>query len=386
MKIALINLISDQAIPNLLAIKKVKPVKVYFIHSHDSRYQMVVTNFKKYMAMTEPSASVETRLVDPLTPQSTYLACMEIIKQSNVEKVVIHATGGTKLMAFGALQAGNEMNCPVIYVNTPNQEFLHVNGHEIGLNEEKLLPPVLIKEFVELYGATMGNDKTTYAEKHYQRFMPFVNYVITHLEQWKETSTYLNLTKNKFTDMETGVFNGPIYIQHPQTKRKIQCNTEILEVMAKQKLVTNYEVDGQTIRFSRNKLYDVDWLLQYGTAMELYVYSIFRRQENVDDVKMSVEFVWDSRQKVNNELDIIVSSKSRLTCISCKSGNVATNALNELETYGRLIGGTFVNKVLVTTRDNFKQRRLLERAKSMGIEMIAMEEIITNPKKLLERV
>lgn len=389
MKTALINLVSEQPIPNLLAIKKYKPNFVYFLHSDESRFYEMIYNFENYIIESKKNITIKKEIVDPLKLHSVFLTCIEIIeecKQKSVDKIIINTTGGTKLMAFGALQAGNEKNCPVVYVNTPNKEIINVNNISIGIEDESSTPALVIEEFIELYGAKIDMEKTAVSKANYKKLAPFVNYAMRHLDQWKATARYLNYAKRTFYNEWTRNFEGPTFIRDEQ-KRKLYCDTYILKLLVEAGLLSRLTItNNNRIRFIKRNLPEIDWFLQYGTPMELYIFSVLSEEKNIDDLKISVEFVWDEEKVVNNELDIMVSSNSKLTCISCKSGKFDTAALNELETYAKNVGGTFVNKLLVTTKANFNHKATLNRAEKMGIKILAIEDIMKNPTILLEKL
>ena len=67
-----------------------------------------------------------------------------------------------------------------------------------------------------------------------------------------------------------------------------------------------------------------------------------------------------------------------MTCISCKSGNTETAALNELDTYAARLGGTFANKVMVGADRMLGNDKFMARAGKMGIKTIHISEIMAD--------
>ena len=78
-----------------------------------------------------------------------------------------------------------------------------------------------------------------------------------------------------------------------------------------------------------------------------------------------------------NELDVVAVSGVTTLFISCKSGKLDTAFLNEIYTLTVRLGGRLAKPVLMTAalfpgRDN---NALLQRAKDLGIEQIAVSDI-----------
>ena len=94
--------------------------------------------------------------------------------------------------------------------------------------------------------------------------------------------------------------------------------------------------------------------------------------------------MWDNEQiHVKNEIDVLASVDSKLVYISCKdTSRYGIDALNELDVYGKQIGGEEVIKILVATKEPFKRSGLL-RAKEMGIDIVIFDGNVEELKKKL---
>lgn len=379
MNVALINLISDQLIPNVLVFNKFNPVEMYCLHSKSERYQKILRDFKEYAVHHAKSIGnrvvIIPREVDEFNPESSLQTCVEVIedcKRKGIDTVIINVTGGTKLMSFGAFQAGIKMKTPVIYVNTHRDEFTHLNPESIGCSEEKGLPRLFVQDFVDIYGAKIRTEQTELVTSEEVDWMPFVEYVLKHLPEWNKTAEYLEKAlKGK---VKLGRVVGRLNLK--RNKNKL-LDLTIMKKLAETKLIGNLSLEGENVSFTINHG-KIKWFVKSGTPLELYIFSQIKSLQFIDDIKLGVKFFWDKTNKeVNNELDVMFSYKSQLWCISCKSGNLENECLNELEAYANRIGGTFVKKILVVTVANLKQKEVfIGRAKQMDIILLVLEDII----------
>ena len=74
-----------------------------------------------------------------------------------------------------------------------------------------------------------------------------------------------------------------------------------------------------------------------------------------------------------NEIDIILMRYLVPLFISCKNGEVHTEALYELQTVAEKFGGDYVKKILIATyisRDKESRKYIMQRARDMNIDII----------------
>lgn len=118
------------------------------------------------------------------------------------------------------------------------------------------------------------------------------------------------------------------------------------------------------------------WLRDVGSVLETYVYKACINTGLFDDVCTSVVVDWegDLRQgNVTNELDVMATRGIMPVFISCKTGEIRTEALNELSVLRDRFGGKIARAAIVSaTKCQLITRH---RANELGIEVIDYEDL-----------
>ncbi|QGT99808.1 hypothetical protein SYNTR_1215 [Candidatus Syntrophocurvum alkaliphilum] len=355
----MVLLISDQIIPNYLAVLKFKPRNIYFIFTEEFRFIKLMENLSDTIKNKLPNTNIYIRVTDSFDATVSYKISKEIINEYGNNNTIINATTGTKPMSFGVLQAGVEKNSHIIYVDTQNGVILNTGQTDLHfLDGNDLLPKLIIDDYIKLCRVKIKSEETTEVLKHEKTLREYVDLVFKYIESWRAIFSRIN---------------------NPELLSRI--DNKLLSGLKKLGIVNKYEIKDnkkpeleETNSFSNYK----SILKKEGTPLELYTYFTVKDFPEVDDIKVSLSFDWSLSDidPPNNELDVVLSCNSRLTIISCKIGNWQLNALEELEVYGDLLGGTFVNKILVyynEPKNNFTD--LKETAIAMRIKLIKYSDI-----------
>lgn len=375
----MVLLVSEQPMPNYLALLELKPRYIYMLRTEDAGLRLVAKNLVSSITQRFPGVSIRQKMVQPYDMISTYNCCQEICRQYSDHTVVINVTGGTKLMAFGALRAGLEHSAGLVYVDTARGTFLNLGSEEVNFPGGGLLPGLTIDDFISLAGARVIYDRTDFAISQESSLRPLSNYLVENSDSWQETCIFFQRLRKKHLN-EDGYFKGPETVS--DGKRKYQCRWEILHKLRQADIIFDPTLNRSGLSFQIQPLYiENDWVFMAGSPLELCAFYRLAELGGIDDVRMGVKYSWnaeDEERKTENELDILISSGARLTCISCKSGNTETAALNELDTYAARLGGTFANKVMVGADRMLGNDKFMARAGKMGIKTIHISEIMAD--------
>jgi hypothetical protein len=138
MPLALIQLVGDQTVQNLLPAMALRLVKVIQVRSRDvrgsTRFENAAQNFSSAVQQlgAEPGfedyrAEVHTEVIDDTSPgieASRTLVASLLAKHPGA---VVNFTGATKLMSIGAYQAAGALGAPSLYCDTQEKRF--TDGH-----------------------------------------------------------------------------------------------------------------------------------------------------------------------------------------------------------------------------------------------------------------
>lgn len=369
--LALILLIGEQSIPNYLSAIKLKPSIIYMLFTGANKMVEVKDNLTKAFEKELSGTPIEERIVEAYNIDSTYEICNKICQEHR--DPIINLTGGTKIMALGAFRAGIENDAQLIYADTINKRFLNLGNNKLDSDQE--LPKLKISDFVLLAGAKITDDRTDFVRKEKKYLEPLSKILVKNHDLWQEHCLWFNGLRKK--SLVNSSFSGPIKIS--QKGKVYYAQDLVLQALQDAKIINNLQSDNNEISFSFDSQYiENGFITMIGTPLELFTFYRCARLPNIQDVSIGVTYKWDAedkKEKVRNELDILVSSNSRLTYISCKSGKVETSDLNELKTYSENLGGVFANKIILGREPMFSNDEFLQRAELMRIRALSISEL-----------
>lgn len=180
---AMICLVGDQTIPNLMGVKKFRPENIFLLHTRESRFLPLVQNMAEYFTQLIPGCRIETVEVDASNDDETRGRCRWIIRECGPENTIINVTGGTKLMAFGALQAGYETGTRMIYVDTRQNRFLQIGDTRVSFPGGFGLPKLTTADFLGIGGIKVSRDFTEEAILLRSRLEPLAQKVFARISE-----------------------------------------------------------------------------------------------------------------------------------------------------------------------------------------------------------
>ena len=159
----------------------------------------------------------------------------------------------------------------------------------------------------------------------------------------------------------------------------------VLKQLAKTGLINDLSVSGEHVRFKIKNLLIKSVLQDAGTALDIFTYSCIRRYPNIfNDCEINICVDWDGKgpSETSNEIDIVAVSEAAPLFISCKSGKLENNYLNELYTITKRFGGMLSKAVLMTadSSQTGQSSWIRQRAQDMGITLIGLNEICPKVK------
>lgn len=140
----------------------------------------------------------------------------------------------------------------------------------------------------------------------------------------------------------------------------------------------NVSIDNSHCRFQYASEFIKRCVWDSGSVLELKCYYDELGSEDCTDCQVGVHLDWDGmihaapNEDVINEIDVIALHGNIPTFISCKSGsNINQNALYELDTVAKRLGGKYARKKLVIMQELGAVHKL--RAEEMGIEVVVKD-------------
>jgi hypothetical protein len=163
----LIQLISEQTMPNLLAMIRLRPKRVVHLYTNRTKNQSRTLKNAANALGLHPQWQY-CLMSDMPSIRETHDTICHIHEKNLAEDpnatTVIHFTGGTKLMSIGAYAAASAKQCPSLYVDTFTQQFM--DGHTSPvmrqlIGQDNHFQSIYDKLHVEVLGVANGINRIT---------------------------------------------------------------------------------------------------------------------------------------------------------------------------------------------------------------------------------
>jgi hypothetical protein len=134
---ALLHLVSEQTMQNLLPILALRPQIVVQVRSRDQRFHRAVENLKNAVTSLRETPrygdlhpEFHDVVIEADSPEPEQTAGIIRKQLARYPQAVLNITGGTKLMSLGAwMAAGNQH--PVLYCDTSERRFVQVGDNSL---------------------------------------------------------------------------------------------------------------------------------------------------------------------------------------------------------------------------------------------------------------
>jgi hypothetical protein len=355
----LINLHSEQAIPNYIAIKEIRPDKVVALTTDKYTFQIPI--FEKITN----SINYQIKRIDAYDIEKNFEIIQDVIINLSVEdEVYINYTGGTKVMVVSVILKvllSTNQKLSFVYVNTFGNmiEYLDLSKEKsLAVHKEEISTRLFLETYVNLKGERLKAIEHKLSKKIEER--------IALSEQ-----LLLDNSLIKIFNKQKSFFNG----------RNVKREHRLIG--------SNYELYWNTEKMGLNTLenkYEYDYadggIYFAGGWLEEYVFFKLYNSEYFDKTIANVKFnftsfnVTDKTRKnsvFKNEIDVVVTKGLKTVFIECKAGNVTQDYVYKLKSIKDHFLGTFGVAVLVT---KFKQpKNIIEKCKDANIIIISDKEI-----------
>lgn len=343
----LVSIVSDQAIPNIIAAEAFRPDLHVLLLTDAGRYLHIASRI--ISALKDIDSTYITRNIDPYDPQSVVKALDGIPGIKHAEQVVVNITGGTKIMAIGAINWCAAHDISAVYVDTEDRMLIRVR-------ESSSCPPCLpdtipslsLEHFALAHGVTIvgGN-------REQSPFKPN-EHVIDNLKDYlyrneKTLKNYASIALNEIDCWKRLVGGKDKAPDVPEDKYN-----KFLKKMAGLGIIKSSF--NNTWRINEGPktslIKELPQLGKYGTPLELWVYYHLVNRKEIEDLRWGVDLLWasPSGETVGNEVDILAVARSRLSVISCKLGdNVDSGEIPKVKELANQMGGTFARAAVVLT-------------------------------------
>lgn len=360
---ALIQLVSEQTMPNVIAALAARPERIVLIHTQRTTNQVSWIRTALTTAGLAPEWDVQELSESPDIRETGRIVTQAIERaRENSLKPVINFTGGTKLMSIGAFAACARAQCPSFYVDTEHS-LLHDGStgalpETLGLacrNLVSAISPLSLDVLSAAHGVTIS------AGRNPALWLPLVHLLARDRDLERISHDWVqsirlggNQPKDFLHLVETPLHSIPDGLVEPlHSAGAIELRDGNWHFVCDAKPKLQAWAGGQAFERLEDFFAVADSLSQVlnlleGGWWELAVLEAARESGRFQELRWSVERSAAGRGHPIEE-DILASDGLQLALFSCKRGGERSRllrAFDELDSAGRQLGGIFCSRFL----------------------------------------
>ena len=372
----LIELYDERPIENVLASEVFNPERTVFLcPSAIAQNKSVREKLSEYFK----HRGLDTELI---FLESSMFSSAKIEKQLRTvcEKYpdcVLDITGGTDAALFAGGRHSAEFGTPSFTYSRKRNCFFNIHGAEFADNLPCSVEHTIEDCFLMAGGALRkGRVDNSILQKYMADIDPFFKVYLRCRRDWTRTVNYIQ----RASQVEKGL-PVPLEVNAPYTVKgergtRIDAPEGVLRELEKIGFISGLRISRDGASFSFRDAQIRTWLRDIGSVLELYVYKCCVDTGLFNDVRTSAVVDWEGTFKqdnVTNEIDVMAMRGITPLFISCKTCEVSTEALNELEILRDRFGGHGARAAIVTTKRC--QNITRHRASELHIEVIDIDDI-----------
>jgi hypothetical protein len=398
--IALIQLVSEQTMPNLLPVLRLKPARlIHFVTPKTVSRSALIAEAAR---QSQVSVELETvRLSAMPSMREAHDAVLAAIQRAAQEGThpVVNFTGGTKLMSIGAYVAASRDKTPSLYVDT--QDSLFVDGQTGPLAElfggDLSFTPILRRLSVHAVAKANGCHRVT-GGHDWRHFLELAEHFFGHRGDEERTHAALHGSGGMFPFGKEPKRPADWFatldheIALPETVCRLATACGLVSPGASSNSIRLPEQARRGLEslvysrayYSPEQYFSAVAPLQRtigfltGGWLEVIVASRMERCGRFRDSRWSIQV--GEKGGADLEEDIVALDGVQIACVSCKRGGAKGRLLpllEEINARARSLGGTFTQRFLAIAQKPSGKvfQNLDQRARQLGVRLLFPEDL-----------
>lgn len=374
----LIELYDRRPIENVLSTEVFRPKQTIYLYP---REQSDAKKCKQQLQRYFQSKHIQTELLFleiDFYHADSILAQLERAVQAEPD-CALDITGGSDAALFAAGLFCARHNIPVFTYSRKRNCFFNIRGCAF-----EQLPCTVVHSVSDCFLMAGGTVKAGHTDSNcISAYLPkvddFFQLYLKYKSSWRQAVHYLQQASAPLR----GAATPSLHVDAPTTVRdargkQLQMPRELLAALAELRFLQSLDLSRKgRVSFDFRDEQIRTWLRDVGSVLELYVYKLCLASEKFNDVKIDVVVEWDrtdkNRNRVQNELDVVAMHGTLPVFISCKTGSLETEALNELAILRDRFGGEGAKAVAVSAQRC--QSVTGHRAAALGITVVDIDDL-----------
>ncbi|MDP3028282.1 MAG: DUF1887 family CARF protein [Deltaproteobacteria bacterium] len=303
MKTILVSLVSEQTIPNILAIHHFKPDESLFVSTKEMEKKgktSAILKTLERLGLRYESAPV-------IVQEDSILDCHKKIYQriegnEDVE-FIVNLTGGTKIMSIAAYEFFKDYGSKMIYIPIPKNEFITPFPKKSTSNPVPLSARLTVAQYLTAYGLKVSNEEKL--KKYHEEALArkdIAESIIHSYEEVKKLLVWLSGNLGQYRGKKKFGLVGSFEAAHEK------------EAQLLSRLAIDYDghIVSKNLEQSEIRYLTGGWLEEF-----CFVELLQWVGRGIDDAVMGLQLK-DARGR-NNEFDIMFTRDNSLYFVECKS-------------------------------------------------------------------
>ncbi|MBP5165997.1 MAG: DUF1887 family protein [Oscillospiraceae bacterium] len=373
----LIELLDERPLENVLGVEMFRPKRVVYICPEATASDKSTANrLRTYFS--HRGLSPELVFVGASIYDSDAMVKTLCETAAKYPDCAMDITGGTDAVLFAAGRMSSESRIPVFTYSRRMNSFYDICNAPFAAGL-KCSVEYCVEDFFIMAGGSMRIGRVDNAIlKHYMGDIdPFFELYLKYRRKWTDIVTYIQRVSPGEPDKPVSLLARGSYTVKGERNARISAPEDALCAFRDIGFIDSLEITPEStvsFRFRDEQIRKI--MRDVGSVLELYVYKACLDSGLFDDVRTSAVVDWerDRRQNaVSNELDIMCSKGVMPVFISCKTGEVKTEALNELAILRDRFGGKMAKAAIVTAERGGAAMR--NRAGELNIDVIDLGDL-----------
>lgn len=377
----LIELYDESPLMNVLGTEMFHPERTVFICPPEvGKNQHLQQKLREYFA----HRGVKSELI---FVSASLLDASQVVKrlQETVEKYpdcAVDVAGGTDAALFAGGAFCARTDTPAFTYSRKRNTFYDIHNAPFARD----LPcdvKLTVEDCFLMAGGSMRtgrvSDNVNLAQ-YMQLIDKLFSVYLKFRRDWPRIVNYMQRISQGKADAAITLHAEGAYTVKGDYGRRVSANESALRALEACGAIRDLSIrSGESVAFTFCDEVVRKWLRDVGSPLEMYTYKACMDTGLFDDVRVSAIVDWNGEKakenSVTNELDVMTTRGVRPFFISCKTGSVQTEALNELAILRDRFGSKVARAAIVTCERGGSSASMRRRAQELGIDVIDLNDL-----------
>ena len=373
----LIELYDERPLENVLGVEVFRPQRVVYVcPDRTVKDKSLQKQLRDYFAHRGQSVTLEFVKADVYRTEAILKTLRNIV--SRYPDCAMDITGGTDAVLYAAGRLGAELPVPAFTYSRRKNCFYEISNAEFAAG----LPCNVVysvEDCFRMAGGLVrpGRIDNEILEDYEADIEPFFHLYLKHRHDWVRLIGYIQRVSQVAPDAPIPLAVSGSYTVKGERGSRIDAPEDCLQALKKLGFLKELRIDRDAgVSFSFRDHQVRSWLRDVGSVLELYVYKTCLDSALFDDVRLSAVVDWEPDEKqnaVSNELDVMCTRGVTPVFLSCKTGEVKSEALNEPAILRDRFGGKIAKAAVITAERGGVAMR--NRAAELQIQVIDLTDL-----------